>query len=583
MSIYDYTVFALYVAGMVAVAGIFYRRNKSFKDMFAAGGQSPWWVSGLSSYMTLFSAGTFVVWGGLAYKHGMVAISINMASGLAALLVGFFIASRWKALNIATPATYIELRFGRTAVHYYTWMLMLVRIIGSAVALYALSTILVPLLPGATDGNGEVSVIPIILICGLVIVAYTIIGGLWAVLMTDVLQFIVLSISVLFTVWLALGDSGGLAAFAQAVPVNFLDFTSAGYSWFFLLGWCAIHLFMLGAEWAFVQRHISVPSQRDARKGALLFGVLYIVSPAIWLFPAMVYRTVDPAADPEQAYILMSQAVLPLGMLGLVAAAMFSATASMVSSQINVFAGVMTDRIYRGLLRPGASDGESVWAGRVAAALLGLAIIALAMAIPYLGGAEKVVFSLMSLFISPMFAPALWGLFSRHISASAVWLTAGVAVTLGVLLKYLAAPTGMLAAIPQFDGLVQWTADNARSLDIYIGVVAPLVVLSLLEIRGRLKARAAAGWLSLQSVAVDRETDAEASAADGRLPLMIVTWSVLACAAITTLLTLVNPGVRFEMATLSLLLFITAAILGRLLTKPSWREEPTNNASQARA
>jgi Na+/proline symporter len=108
---------------------------------------------------------------------------------------------------------------------------------------------------------------------------------------------------------------------------------------------------MIGADWAFAQRFLCVPSKKDARKSAYLFGILYLVSPLLWLLPPMIYRVVDPTADPEQAYILSCMSVLPVGMLGLMVAAMFSATASMVSSQLNVFSGVLTHDLYRPLMR----------------------------------------------------------------------------------------------------------------------------------------------------------------------------------------------------------------------------------------
>ena len=77
MQAIDYMVIILYVLGIVeAGISVFANKMKSSKDMFVAGGQSPWWVSGLSAFMTMFSAGTFVVWGGIAYKYGAVAILI---------------------------------------------------------------------------------------------------------------------------------------------------------------------------------------------------------------------------------------------------------------------------------------------------------------------------------------------------------------------------------------------------------------------------------------------------------------------------------------------------------------------------
>ncbi len=131
MQTVDYLVFIAYLVGIVLVGVGLSRKNKNAADMFAAGGESPWWTSGLSAFMTMFSAGTFVVWGGIAYQHGFVAVIINLCYGVAALLAGYFVAEHWKKLGVNTPAQFIELRFGAGAVQFYTWAMMIFRIVGA--------------------------------------------------------------------------------------------------------------------------------------------------------------------------------------------------------------------------------------------------------------------------------------------------------------------------------------------------------------------------------------------------------------------------------------------------------------------
>ena len=75
METIDFIVILFYIVGIVSAGSVFASRIRNSQDMFAAGGQSPWWVSGLSGFMTMFSAGTFVVWGGIAYRFGVVAIA----------------------------------------------------------------------------------------------------------------------------------------------------------------------------------------------------------------------------------------------------------------------------------------------------------------------------------------------------------------------------------------------------------------------------------------------------------------------------------------------------------------------------
>jgi len=233
MSDIDYAVLTAYLLGIFAIGGFFGRRIKSSKDMFAAGGQSPWWVSGLSGFMTMFSANTFVVWGGIAYKYGMVAVMINFMYGVAALLVGFFVAGRWKKSGIKTPAEFIQLRYGSRALHFYTWFMTIFRMVSTAGSLYALGMILVALL---TDGNTQLHVLyTAIAVFGGIVVIYTMFGGLWAVLMTDVLQFIVLNLAVLFVVPLAFIKVGGLGAFVNQSPQGFFAPIGGQYTWFFLV------------------------------------------------------------------------------------------------------------------------------------------------------------------------------------------------------------------------------------------------------------------------------------------------------------------------------------------------------------
>lgn len=556
--------------------------------MFAAGGQSPWWASGLSGFMTMFSAGTFVVWGGIAYKFGLVAVAINLCYGVAALAVGYFVAGRWKQLGIETPAQFIQMRYGKTALHFYTWSMMVYRIVSVAVAMYALALILTALMPLA-EGNplrdaatGNLSLAWAIVLFGSIVVVYTMLGGLWAVLMTDVLQFIVLNLAVLFVVPLLLVKVGGVGAFLAEAPEGFFSPVGGGYTWFFLAGWTAIHFFMVGAEWAFVQRFLCVPNPRDARRGSYLFGVLYLLSPFVWLLPPLLWRVESPVAPgtaaamvdaaAEQAYILACRSVLPAGMVGLMVAAMFSATASMVSSQLNVFAGVLTSDIYRGLLDPNASERRLVWVGRAWTILLGVFLLGIALAIPYLGGAERVIVSVTSLLVGPLLAPALWGLFSRRMDAKAVFVTAAVCFAVGFVVKFGLAPGGWLASVAMFEPAARLVRENARSMDIFLGVVLPILVLGTLQLSST---RTAIGWNRVQAFEADRAaaTMGMATVRASRLPAIIVAWALTVCGAVMAMLCAMDPEARPVLGLFAAALLLIAASVG-LLSRHLHRATP---------
>lgn len=559
----DWIILIIYLGGTVVLGVMLGRMVKNASDLFKAGGRSPWWASGLSGFMTMFSANTFVVWGSIAFDQGLVAVVINLMYGVAALLAGYFVASRWKALGVETPAHYVRLRFGAGALHFYTWSMMVFRMVGTAGALYALAKILTALMP-LEEGNflrdpatGNLSVAWAVTIFGGLVVLYTMIGGLWAVLMTDVLQFIILNLAVLFVVPLALARAGGVSAFIAGAPEDFFNATGGSYTWFFLAGWVAIHFFMIGADWAFVQRFLCVPTKRDARKATYLFGALYLFSPLLWLLPPMIHRVTDPGADPEQAYILACRAVLPNGMLGLMLAAMFSATASMVSSQLNVFSGVLTHDIYRPLVRA-VSPQRLVMVGRIFTVLLGAVVVAVALRIEAWGNVRTVIIGITELMVVALFAPSLWGLFSRRIRGSAVWITGLTGFALGALVRFGFGTAGPLTTLAPLQGIAGWLAANTSMVNTLTGVVVPVVILGIVELFSR---GIAPGWERVQGLPPLEMEAADPLTID--LPARMVGWCLIACGAVNVSLVFVNDENRGLIAGFSLVVALIGIFILR--------------------
>ncbi|MGI9276822.1 MAG: sodium:solute symporter family transporter [Endozoicomonas sp.] len=473
MSSLDFIVLFAFLAGMIGIGYWSSRRMTNSAEMFAAGGKSPWWMSGISAYMTMFSAGTFVVWGGVAFRLGVVAITVCVSMGIAALIAGYFFAGKWKESGVSSAAEFVGERYGQGVLQMYTWLGIVTRIIGVSVALYSVSVIvssLIELSPGSMFANehGNLSVNWLILLAGTVIVLYTFLGGLWAVLITDFVQFAVLMLSVLIMVPMILTLGGGAEQILANLPADHLSIFNSGYSQIFIVGWILIHVFKVGGEWAFVQRHLCVESPSDARKASYLFGALYIVTPILWMLPPIVYRTINPGANPEEAYILSAQAVLPIGMLGLVVSSMLAATASMASSELNVFSGALTTEMYGKRINPNASDAKLMSVGRVITAMLGMLVMAISISIPYLGGAEKLIVSITSLFVGPMVMPTLWALFVNKVTKLHAYLTVVVTAGTGFLLQ---------SVLSQFE----WIAANMSVLNQAVGLLVPLAMLMVAD------------------------------------------------------------------------------------------------------
>lgn len=555
MNSVDLLVFALYLVGLLGMGLFFVRRMKNTDEMFAAGGQSPWWLSGLSAFMTMFSAGTFVVWGGIAYQFGMVAVAICMCYGVAAVLTGWLLAGYWKSLGVSSAAEFLELRFGNSIVQFYTWLQGTLGLFGMGGSIYALSVLvcaLVPLPEGhvlADPATGFLSVPFLSVVICAIVVCITLGGGLWAVLMTDVLQFIILTIAVVVVVPLLLVQVGGFGGFVERAPEGYFLPVAGDFTWWFLLGWVAVHFFKVGAEWAFVQRFVCVPTPRDARKSAYLFGVMYLVSPVFWMLPPMLYRTVNPDANPEQAYILACQFVLPAGMMGLMIAAMSSATASMVTTFLNVYAGAFTMEFYRRVFRQSASEKELVLAGRMITLVLGFIVLAGALLIPVLGSYTGWVLATTALFAGPLMLPTIWGLFSRKIGLPAVWVATLGGMVIALAVKFGWAEGGWLTGIPLLDPIGALVRGNARVADLTVGTLVPVLFLAAFELLAR---QPHAGW---HRVMKHRSQASELPAPKASsLPALMCGWSVAAIAVLIGVLAL------FDSEDMGVLL-ISAAIL----------------------
>ncbi|MBQ9548964.1 MAG: sodium:solute symporter [Bacteroidales bacterium] len=471
----DYIVIVLYFIGLIAVSLVMSRRIKSSEDLFIAGRNSSWWLSGVSSYMTVFSASTFVVWGGVAYKSGLVAVVIAMTLGVVSLICGKWISGRWRQLRIKSPGEFLNVRFGHETVSFYTVSGIVARAVHTAVALYAVAVVVC----GVIDLN----IWWTLLILGGIALIYTVAGGFLAVLMTDVIQFGVLLAVVVFMIPLSLHELGGAGVFmerAQQIP-GFLSGTSPTYTWVWLALWLVLNIGMIGGDWPFVQRYISVPTVKDARRSTYLIGILYFLTPIIWYLPTMICRLMEPGlgldADPatmtfngEHAYINMSKTVLMQGMVGMMLAAMLSATLSNFSGILNVFANVYTYEIWGRREKNRSADEQTrIRVGRIFTLCFGLTILGLSMLIPFAGGAEKVVVTLLTLVLCPLYLPSIWGLFSKRLSGSQLIWTMLASWAVGIA-AHLLVPSDVL---------------STSLVDSISGGVLPIAILGVLELVSR--------------------------------------------------------------------------------------------------
>ncbi|MCG6190482.1 sodium:solute symporter family protein [Maribellus maritimus] len=463
MHFIDYIVIVIFFIGILVAGLSFSGSGKNMINYFAAGGAVPWWISGLSLFMSFFSAGTFVVWGSIAYTNGLVAITIQWTMAIAGFIIGVFIAPRWHKAKVLTAAEYITQRLGIKVQKLYSYLFLFVSLFTTGAFLYPVAKIV------------EVSTgFPLhwcIIILGLIIILYTTAGGLWAVIVTDVLQFIILTTAVLVIVPLAFQRVDGITAFIQHSPNGFFDFFSGEYTLGFIIAFGLYNLFFISGNWAYVQRYTSVSTKKDAKKVGYLFGSLYLISPVIWMLPPMIYRVLNPGLTgfgDEGAYLMMCKEVLPIGMLGLILGAMIFATSSSVNTTLNISAGVFTNDLYKNI-KPNVSNKHLMIVARFATIGFGLLTIVVALLVQNMGGIVEVVLSVAAITGGALYLPPLWSLFSKRQTGKSILTATLTSLLISVIFKF---------ATPY---LFDFTL--TRTQEMTLGVIAPVLVLIFFEVK----------------------------------------------------------------------------------------------------
>ena len=413
-TILDTAVIVIFSVFVLCVGMLFSKKGNNIKTFFAGGESVPWFIGGLSLFMSFFSAGTFVAWGSIAYKYGWVAITIQWTMCIGALVTGFWIAPRWKRTGALTAAEFIRLRLGSKVQKVYIFIFTLVNLFIKGSVLYPVSKLVstslhLPLLQ-TTIG------------LGFLMISYTAAGGLWAVMVTDILQFVVLTASVFILLPISFAKVGGLESFTHKVPDDFFHLLNGEYTIGFIVAFVLYHISYIAGNWTFVQRYTSVSSPASARKVAFLFAALYLVSPIVWMLPPMIYKALNPSLqglEVENAYLYMCQLVLPAGLLGLMLTGMYFSTSASANTALNVVSAVFTNDVYKGILYPEANENQLMRVARVSSWFFGIIMIVVALFIPYAGGIVEVILSIGAVTGGPLLVPSLWALFSKKLSGKA--------------------------------------------------------------------------------------------------------------------------------------------------------------------
>ncbi len=370
----DYTVIAAYVVLMVVVGYYSQKRGQEdLEDYFTGGKNLPWWLIGVSMVDTTFAADTPLAVTGIIATEGIAGNWIWWNFMFSGLITVFLYAKLWKRADVITDVEFISIRYtGKPA-----------RILRGFRSLYLAFPINCIILGWVTVGMAKILTVltgagqwEVIVVMYLMIGLYIAFSGLWGVIVTDFIQFIIAMVGTITLAWYAVDYVGGLDALQAELitlygeghsmlsinPLNSPDIAIAtALVWVGMMWWASWYPGSEPGGGGYIaQRMFSAKDETNAVGGTLLFNVAHFaLRPWPWILVALVALVVYPGLDdPETGYPLLMLKLLPAGLLGLLAVAFLAAFVSTVSTHLNWGASYVVNDFYKPFLKP-ESEFES--------------------------------------------------------------------------------------------------------------------------------------------------------------------------------------------------------------------------------
>lgn len=365
----DILVFGGYFLGIILLGVFASRKGKGTKrDYFLAGDKLPWWMVGGSIMAANISSHQLVGVMGVAYDRGFIAVAMEWG----AILIGFN-ALLWVFLpfylrnGFYTMPEFLQRRFGDTSRTIYSTLVLMTYIFVEISAVLYLGALSLHALLGVPMA---ISVLALALTTGV----YTILGGLRAVVWTEMVQLVVLLLGMVVLAFTTIHSAGGFSVVLETtkdwklmMPANDPDFPWTMY----LGGLLCISIFYNATNQFIVQRTLAAKNEWHARMGVIFGDYLKFLLPLLIVFPALVAPKLFPNLEkPDLLFATLVENLLPAGLVGLVMAGLIAAVMSHLSGAINSCTTILTMDVYLPYIKPKASEKEAVQFGKITGGII---------------------------------------------------------------------------------------------------------------------------------------------------------------------------------------------------------------------
>jgi SSS family solute:Na+ symporter len=411
--------------GITIFGTSFFSKNRSTSAFTLGDSNIPAWVVTMSIFATFVSSISYLALPGSAYQSNWNAFVFSLSIPVATIMAVIFFVPLYRRINSPSAYTFIENRFGKWASIYTSICYLLTQLMRIATILYLLAITL--------NAIFNWSIPLIIIITGILIIIYSTLGGLKAVVWTDAIQAIILITGALVcVVFLIIKIPGGLNQIIDVANENkkfslgsFNNSISESTFWIVFIYGIFINLQNFGIDQNYVQRYLAARNIREARISAFWGGIIYIPISFLFLFigtSLYVYYHINNQSLP--AFLLNSNSgdkifpyfivkELPVGISGLLVSSIFAAGMSTISTSFNSSATVfLTDYYYR-FFNKSASDKQSLRALYIISLIIGILGILISLAMINVKSALEMWWKLASVFSGGMLGLFLLAAFTK--------------------------------------------------------------------------------------------------------------------------------------------------------------------------
>jgi len=419
MTYVDYSIVAVILVFIFGAGTFFYKWIGNPEDMQVAGRAVPPFILAATMAATNICLYNFVGYAGTAYQYGISIIWHEWTGMMALVFSGLFILPLYRRLRIRTIPEYLEARYNK-GFRYLIALLWVFRLAAwMGVILYA-AVVVMQTLTGVPTYS--------LWIFGLAVLAiiYTMMGGQWAVVMTNTFQFLMLLLAGLILLPLSLNAVGWLPGLIEQLPsLNMTLVPQTGpFNWLFIIA-----IWLLGMEWAAIdqgllQTAFGAKNVKSVVKGMVYAGVIMTPIAYITVAPGLAASILHPGlSNPDAATPTLMGSLLPVGLLGFVLAGLLASQMSTISANLNACATLFTHDIYRNVLKKEPTPQATVLVQRIIIGVAGTIMIVFSFLVPRLGGAVNAYLTVIAIMDMPLFVVAVvYGLlWKRATWQGAMW------------------------------------------------------------------------------------------------------------------------------------------------------------------